>query len=99
MNVQGKAWNDTPGCLMWGELQLTAFKVSHLSSIDLTFYQEKFFPNDKVLLVLDNCGPHKVDVVERAFIDAGWTTIFFPPNMTHILQSWISLLTLLSNPL
>jgi hypothetical protein len=25
-------------------------------------------------------------VVEREFIDAGWTTMFFPPNMTHILQ-------------
>ena len=39
MTVQGKAWNDTPGCLMWVELQLKAYKVSLLNSIDLTFYQ------------------------------------------------------------
>jgi hypothetical protein len=43
MTVQGKAWNDTPGCLMWVELQLKAFKVSLLSSIDLTFTRRNSF--------------------------------------------------------
>jgi hypothetical protein len=48
--------------------------------------QERFFPEELVLLVLDNCGPHKTPAVEQAFILAGWKVMFFPPNMTHLLQ-------------
>ncbi len=41
---------------------------------------------DDLLIVLDNCGPHKTTFVRDAFIEAGWKALYLPPNMTDILQ-------------
>jgi hypothetical protein len=63
---------------MWRELQLKAFKVSFIHHPVVTFLQEKFFATSKVLLVLDNCGPHKTAAVSHTFDTAGWKVVFFP---------------------
>ena len=41
ITVQGKAWNDTAGFLMWIELQLRAYKVPLLFMIDPSLYLGK----------------------------------------------------------
>ena len=40
----------------------------------------------KMLLWFDNCGCHKVDVVEKQMSDMGIHVALLPPNMTAILQ-------------
>ena len=36
--------------------------------------------------MVDNCGPHRTEVVARAFQEIDWAVMFSPPNMTDILQ-------------
>ena len=69
ITVQLKACCDTPACVMYVELLLTPYKARH-------------FPNALMLMVLDNCGPHKTPDIETAFKKAGWLMEFLPPNMT-----------------
>jgi hypothetical protein len=38
------------------------------------------------MMVVDNCGSHKVAEVIAAFKGAGWLIVFLPPNMTGELQ-------------
>ena len=52
----------------------------------LTLYKARHFPNVFMLMVLDNCGPHKTPDVETTFKKAGWLLEFLPPNMTDELQ-------------
>ena len=40
----------------------------------------------KMLLLFDNCGCHKVDVVEKQMSDMGIHVALLPPNMTAIIQ-------------
>jgi hypothetical protein len=76
------------GCLMWIELQLKAFKVSFINHPDVIFLSEKFFATSKVLLVLDNCGPHKTAAVRQAFDTAGWKVMFFSPKHDSPLATY-----------
>ncbi len=59
--------------MMHIELQLAPFKQEH-------------FPDLPCMMVVDNCGCHKVAEVVAAFMTVGWILKFFPPNMTGELQ-------------
>ena len=67
---QYKAWNDQVRMLMWVELVIGPIKRR----------------DGKMLLWFDNCGCHKVDVVEKQMSDMGIHVALLPPNMTAILQ-------------
>ena len=67
---QDKAWNDQVRMLMWVELVIGPIKRR----------------DGKALLWFDNCGCHKVDVVEKQMSDMGLHVALLPPNMTAILQ-------------
>jgi hypothetical protein len=73
ITVQNKAWNDSAGMLMHIQLQLAPYKALH-------------FPDLPCMMVVDNCGCHKVVEVVAAFETAGWILKFFPANMTGELQ-------------
>jgi hypothetical protein len=73
ITMQNMAWSDSAGMLMHIELQLAPFKHEH-------------FPDLPCIMVVDNCGCHKVAEVVTAFMTAGWILKFFPPNKTEELQ-------------
>ncbi len=58
ITVQNKAWNDSAGMMMHIELQLAPFKQEHFSDLPC-------------MMVVDNCGCHKVAEVVAAFMTAG----------------------------
>lgn len=68
---QCKAWNDQVRMLMWAELVIGSIKRR----------------DGKMLLWFDNCGCHKVDVVEKQMSDMGIYVALLPPKMTAILQA------------
>ena len=67
---QYKAWNDQVRMLMWVDLVIDPIMRR----------------DGKMLLWFDNCGCHKVDVVEKQISDMGVHVALLPPNMTAILQ-------------
>lgn len=73
ITVQNKAWNDMVGMIMHIRLQLGPFR-------------RRNFQGKKCLLVVDNCGCHKVRLVQQEMEANGWAIRYFPPNMTGELQ-------------
>ena len=73
VTVQIKAWMDTAGMVMWGEVQLQPWAAKRTG---------------RVLVVWDNCGPHKTEAVRTAFAACKIYHEELPPKMTDILQEW-----------
>ena len=67
---QHKAWNDTVRMMMFVDLILKDIKDA----------------DGKLLLWMDNCGPHKTDEVSDFIKESGVETALLPPNMTDLLQ-------------
>ena len=67
---QHKAWNDTVRMMMFVDLILKDIKER----------------DGKLLLWMDNCGPHKTDEVSNFINESGVNTALLPPNMTDLLQ-------------
>lgn len=65
------AWMDSVTMSMWAEVQLSPWAE---------------LKKRRILLVMDNCGPHSVPAVEATFSAAGITVEKLPPNMTAQLQ-------------
>lgn len=73
ITCQVKAWMDTPGICMWHEVQVIPWAARRTG---------------RVLVVWDNCGPHKTEAVKAAFMRArGHKQVELPPKMTDILQA------------
>jgi hypothetical protein len=73
VTVQNKAWNDAVGMMLHIREQLAPYK-------------QKYFPNEKVLMVVDNVATHHVPEVQQEFLKDSWTVMYLPPNMTSELQ-------------
>lgn len=72
ITAQHKAWMDSVTVCMLCDLLLHPLK-------------EKL-TRKKMLMVWDNCGPHKVEAVKKVFEECGIVIKTFPPNMTDLLQ-------------
>ena len=71
ITIQHKAWMDTAGICMWSEIQLKPWAARRTG---------------RVLVVWDNCGPHKTEAVKAAFARDNITQEELTPKMTDILQ-------------
>mmetsp|Transcript_49986 Transcript_49986/g.106843 ORF Transcript_49986/g.106843 Transcript_49986/m.106843 type:complete len:100 (+) Transcript_49986:592-891(+) len=71
MTAQSKAWMDTPGIVMWSEIQVKPWAARQTG---------------RVCVVWDNCGPHKRDAVKATFLRDNITQEELAPKMTDILQ-------------
>lgn len=71
VTVQHRAWMDTPGVIMWAQVQLQWWAARRTG---------------RVLVVWDNCGPHKTQAVQDAFKEMDIFQEELPPKMTDILQ-------------
>ena len=71
VTVQIKAWMDTPGIIMWNELQLSPWALRRTG---------------RSLLVWDNCGSHKTKAVQDSLARTNTHQEELPPNMTDDLQ-------------
>ena len=71
VTVQIKAWMDTPGIVMWSEIQMKQWVARRTG---------------RALIVWDNCGPHKTAAVKEAFVRDNITQEELTPKMTDILQ-------------
>ena len=71
ITIQNKAWMDTPGIVMWNEVQLGPWAAQRTG---------------RVLCVWDNCGPHKTAAVKESFARTNVTQEELTPKMTDILQ-------------
>ena len=75
VTLQLKAWMDTPGMVMWSEVQLQPWAARRTG---------------RALVVWDNCGPHKTEAVKTAFLACSITQEELPPKMTDTLQETCS---------
>ena len=74
VSCQNKAWMDCIGLILWGDVQLKVYK-------------EVVLKNGPLLLLWDNCPPHKAKMVSNYFKDVlGIDILLLPKNMTDLLQ-------------
>ena len=71
VTVQLKAWMDTPGMVMWSEIQMTPWAARRTG---------------RALVIWDNCGSHTTAAVVEAFERAGIDEERLPRNCTDLLQ-------------
>ena len=72
ITVQGKAWNDSIGMIMWVELVMSPIAAKSPRGL---------------YMIMDNCGSHQVLAVQAAFAAANIKIGKLPPRMTSELQA------------
>ena len=65
---------------------VTIQKKAWMDSAGVAMWTDLCLAGSRMLVIWDNCGPHKVDAVREVFREHNIATVELPPNMTDRLQ-------------